>query len=418
MANHKIKERLRRLSPINVPRNVLVSIVIIIFTYMVCFLSLPFFGPVLSFSLDGFRALAIEKGRFMQTLLAVMALSCLVSGFLSDRVRTRLKIVWTSSIVISAATYSFSLMSTLSIAPIMAIAMGVALGISPAALGAYFTDHVSPEDRGRVMGVILGLSMPVAYTFFLADSTGFNLPTTVKVTIIAVIILSGVLTTLLYPKENIPEPSPKGRRGATTKQLLYYAISMSLFYWVTGIFYSVVMPTLIDHIDGTLFYVVWTIPYLVGSILGGVLLDSMGRKFPTILGLAITGVSLAVIVLFGINLGYIYLVPLAIGFAMVTVMSFIVWGDLAPANYRGTYYGAGIGLMVLFSMIGLMSAGTVFGGISTTQLRSFILFSSIALFLCIPPLIKAEEVLPLEMIERRKMKEYIEQAKKKYIEPD
>ena len=136
------------------------------------------------------------------------------------------------------------------------------------------------------------------------------------------------------------------------------------------------------------------------------------------MGLAITGVSLAVFGIFGIRSGYLLLIPLAFGFSMITVFSFIVWADLAPSRARGVYYGIGTALVSLALLIGLVSAGSIFGSISASQINIYILASSVALFLCIPPLLMAEELLPKEVIEKREYNEYLEQAKKKYGNKD
>jgi MFS family permease len=163
------------------------------------------------------------------------------------------------------------------------------------------------------------------------------------------------------------------------------------------------------------FFLIWALPFLIGSILAGVMFDSMGRNFPTIVGLAVTGVSLAVFGVLGIRSGYIFLVPLAFGFSIATVFSLIVWAELAPEYSRGKYYGAGMALIALALLLGLFSAGSIFGSISSSRIKSYIMFASVALFLGIPPLIMAEELLPKELIEQRRFQEYIEQARKKYI---
>ncbi len=134
------------------------------------------------------------------------------------------------------------------------------------------------------------------------------------------------------------------------------------------------------------------------------------------MGLAVTGISLAAFGIFGIRLGYVFIVPLAVGYSSITCLSFTVWADLAPAQSRSLYYGIGSGLMSFAMMVGLLSVGSIFGSVSATQIKGHILFSSVALFLCIPPLIVVEEALPKELIEQRRFQEYLEQARKKYID--
>jgi hypothetical protein len=89
---------------------------------------------------------------------------------------------------------------------------------------------------------------------------------------------------------------------------------------------------------------------------------------------------------------------------------------LAPAQSRGLYYGAGIGVIALAILLGLFTTGSVFGSTGINQVKSYLFFSSIALFLAIPPLIFVEEILPKELVEKRRLQEYLELAKKKYID--
>lgn len=98
----------------------------------------------------------------------------------------------------------------------------------------------------------------------------------------------------------------------------------------------------------------------------------------------------------------------------MSIASFVIWADLAPAKSRGIFYGAGFGLMTSAQMLGLILTGTSFGAVSASQINAYMLFSSVALFLCIPPLILAEEALPKELIEKRQLLEYLDGVKNKF----
>jgi MFS family permease len=209
-------------------------------------------------------------------------------------------------------------------------------------------------------------------------------------------------------------PKAKTRKGPPLKQFALYATPIFLFYVVAGILFSMVFPTIQDHIGNNIFYVIWAVPFTAGAILAGVQLDIRGRKFPTILGLAITGVSLAVFGILGVNWGYLCIIPLAIGYSFVTITSLIVWADLAPANSRGKYFGIGFGLIAAAQMVGLIVSGVSYGSASAAQINLYMLFASIALFLCIPPLFLADEALPKELIEKRQLLDYLEGVKNKF----
>jgi len=411
-----IQDRFKYFFNVKVTKNSFTMIFISIVGYFVWLFAFPMFGPITDNLLVGLKALAIEKGRFVQLFLISMIVSSFISGYLIDKVEKRIVFIWVPTIMASLLTFAFVWLNKISEVFLFSFLLGIAAGVSPAAWGAFFADHTSPEDRGRTMGISIGFSMPIAYLFFITEPFEIGGTAKAELLIIGSLYLVTLLTFFLRPQEKTQViTSSKGRRGAGFRQLFFYSIPIFLFYWVMGVLLSIVFPTVQDQVRTEIFYLIWTFPFLFGAISAGVLFDTMGRNFPTIVGLAITGVSLAVLGIFGIRLGYVCITTLAIGCSFVTVFSFIVWADLAPANARGTYYGAGTGLMASAILLGLMSAGTLFGSISASQIKSYILLSSVALFLCIPPLIITEDVLPKELIEKRRFQQYLDQARKKYV---
>ena len=74
----------------------------------------------------------------------------------------------------------------------------------------------------------------------------------------------------------------------------------------------------------------------------------------------------------------------------------------------------GFGIIASALMIGLILSGASFGSASTAQINTYLLFSSIALFLCIPPLLVADEALPKELIEKRQLADYLDGFKGKF----
>jgi predicted MFS family arabinose efflux permease len=285
--------------------------------------------------------------------------------------------------------------------------------MAPVAWGALLADYSSPEDRGRIMGISVAFSMPIAYIFLLLKSNGFFGESMNDILVIGALLLLSLITIILKPEDKSEEIKKARRRGgATLKQTIFYAAPVFLFYVVAGVLFSIVFPTIQDNVPSSIFYLSWGIPYIIGSVFGGIILDTRGRKFPTIIGLALTGVSLAILSLLGIKSGFISIITLAIGFAIVTVSTFIVWADLAPTKSRGLYYGLGFGLMAGGLLIGLMGVGTTFGSVTVREINNYMLYSSVALFLCIPPLIQAEDSLPKEIIDRRQMEQHMRRARR------
>jgi MFS family permease len=390
--------------------------------YLVWLNAFPLYGPIAVALFEGFKALYIERGRFMLLFLASMTVSSLAAGYYIDKVKKRVIIICIATIIASILTFAVLWLNQLSDLFVVAPLLGLIAGVSPPAWGAYFADNTLPEDRGRIMGLSISLSIPIAYLFSITEPFTLGGTADQKLIIIGFSLLIPLLTLVLRSKEKSEETrSSRRRRGPPPKQLMLYAIPLFLFYVVAGILLSIFFPFVQENVGTEVFYLSWALPFAFGAILSGILLDSSGRKFPTIIGLAITGVSLAIFatsiyILPGtwVQIGWVWIIPLAVGYAFVTNSSFVIWADLAPAQSRGRYYGAGIALMASALLLGQFITGTAFGNVSASTINQYTLFSSVALFLGIPPLIVAEEALPKEVIERRQMEEYLSDVQKKF----
>jgi MFS family permease len=340
-----------------------------------------------------------------------MIASNLTMGKILNKTSKRIQYILGSSIILSALTFVLGI-TTIDVY-VLSILIGFVAGISPVAWGAYFAKNVTPEERGRVSGIAIGLVMPITQLFLIFDSFEFS-TTENYLIIIGTWMLATILIVVFRNKDEVKDEKVKKAKGHPPKQIILYAIPMFLFYLVSGILMSIVFPTVLVNIDSSTFYLIWSIPFLIGSIIGGIQLDTRGRKFPTMVGLAITGVSIALLAILNINISYLFIVPLAIGYSFVIVSSFIIWADLAPENSRGVIYGLGFALINTAQILGLILAGTHFGSVSSAQINSVLLFAAIALFICIPPLILADEALPRSLIEKRQLMEYLDGVKGRF----
>ena len=151
---------------------------------------------------------------------------------------------------------------------------------------------------------------------------------------------------------------------------------------------------------------------MFSSIITSTFLDTRGRKSTTIISLAITGLSIGMLGIFGTKSGFIPIMTLATGFSSFIVSSFILWSDIAPEKARGIYHGLGFGLIWMAVLIGLIFSGSEFGVISEEKFRSLMIFSAIIVFLCIPLQLFSYETLPKEIISRRRIDRHLKQALK------
>ncbi|MEJ2242564.1 MAG: hypothetical protein P8Y18_10555 [Candidatus Bathyarchaeota archaeon] len=403
---------LSRYFKLRTSKSILAIVIIAILIYLSWLFAFPQFGPILTSYLNGIRALSIEKGKWVLLFIASMTASNLITGLALKKTTKRIPIIIAASVLISLFTLIFWL--NYMDMYLIAIPLGLAAGISPVAWGTYFTENVTPEERGRVAGIAIGLSMPIAQLFVITEP--FDLFSTAenKVLIIGILILiSFILLAFRSKNENITK-KPKKSKGHPPKQIILYAIPVFLFSLVSGILLSIVFPTILGNISSGIFYIIWAIPVLIGAIIAGTQLDLRGRKFPTMVGLAITGISIALLAILNINTGYLFIIPLAIGFSFVLITSYIIWADVAPENAGSIFYGLGFALINSGIMLGLILTGTHFGSVSSAQINSYSLLAAILLFVSIPPLILAEEALPKALIEKRQLMEYLDGMKGRF----
>lgn len=396
-------------------RNTLIVILVGVIVFLAWLMALPLFGPVLTSYFENMRALAIEKGRAIQLFLLFMSISSFVSGYIIDKTGKRTVFFWGAALLGSLMTVLLNWIKDIMLVIPVAAVLGIAAGVSPVALGTFFADYTAPEDRGRIIGLCLSLAIPIAYIFLVTGPIKMG-AIHVDLIIIGVLYLLTIGTVVLKPKDiEISERDARRSRGAGTRQIVLYSAPIFLFYIVLGVMLSTVFPTIQDNISKELFYTIWAIPTLLGGLYGGVQLDTRGRKFPMIVGLAVTGISLAVLGVLGIKQGYVSILTLSFGYAIVTIASIIIWSDLAPMKARGIHYGLGFGLIGAAILIGMMVSGGGFGAISASKIRTYMFYSAVALFLCIPPLIIAEDALPKEIIEKRQLEEHLKRAKDKMM---
>jgi MFS family permease len=344
-----------------------------------------------------------------------MVISSFVIGYVIDRTVKRIVFIWASALVASILTLVLIFLDDiLFILPWMAFIVLVA-GINPTAWATFFADNTAPEDRGRLMAIPVAFSFLIAYLFLVFGPIKIG-AFSADLIIIGLIMLITLVTFLLKPQEKTEEIKKSRRgRGAGTKQTVLYAIPVFLFYIVGGVLFSIVFPTIQNNVRSDVFYLAWAVPFFFGAVVGGILLDTRGRKLPMIVGLAITGVSLAILGILGIKLGFVCIISLAVGYSIVMISSLIIWSDLAPVKQRGLYNGIGFGLIGIALMIGLTIVGTAYGSVSESSIKSYMFFSSVALFLCIPPLIIAEDALPQEVIEKRQLEEHLRRARQRVL---
>lgn len=354
---------------------------------------------------QGDQLILVTWGVYDLTLIG----SGIVGAILSGRVR-RLQFI-----------YFWMLLGTIaSILPIFipnpkAYVLGIsflwsfALGLGIPSSFAHFAESTVFENRGRISGLLLlitNLSAPFIILFLTNDTT-FNF-------IISTVWRGLGLLILLALKPQAKMPLDKSKTVSfmsvlRNRTFLLYLLPWLMFSMIDGfekLFFQ-------NFLSPDLFNLLRMIGALIGAIfafIGGLLSDLVGRKRIIIYGFVSLGLAYAAIGVASASdiSWYFYSVIDGIAWGIFQVAFVLtLWGDLSPPRGREKYYTIGNIPFFIAEFAGLILVP--FMWIPPNAAFSM---ASLFLFLAVLPLMYAPETLPEKKMEMRRLKGYIEQAKK------
>jgi hypothetical protein len=292
----------------------------------------------------------------------------------------------------------------------MPFLLGISLGLGFPSCLAYFGDFSVVESRGRLGGIVWFTSgICILLLGLLASISSF---------VTGVLIFAAwrgiglVLFLLVRPaqvhKENVIDVSYKSILA--DRSFLLYLIPWIMFCLVN--FFEVPITNILFGTD-----IAFLVPFAeygiggVAALVGGWISDSVGRKRVIIFGFIMLGIGYAVLGLFpNIVLSwYLYIILDGIAWGVFSLMFYLViWSELAGNRIKEKYYLIGVLPFLIFSYILILF--TPYAGLIPVS-AAFSL-ASFFLFLAVLPLLYAPETLPEKQIELRRLKGYMEKAKK------
>lgn len=339
----------------------------------------------------------------------VIALVMLLSSFFIHRIKG-LSIICVCSTAASTAIILLLLIPNEVIRIALIFVVGVFFGIGELAFFAYFWKLTVPEERGRIGGFVAFISLPLYFLIGVGLAGTLDFLGTAVLSLI--LILGTIAVTLLRPKVEVLT-SKKDRAGNT------YERRVVILYSIPWIVFSLINATLAVNISSYIsqqvssyFYLSLLVLQLIagvfGALIGGLIADFFGRRLPLAFSLTLYGIGSA---LAGLTQNYAvyYFVYIASGLSwgiLLTVYSFVVWGDLAnEKNYFKMY---AIGLIIFFSATGV--------GLLTQLFQIPLIVSSLAtcmlIFISNIPVILAPELLPSGFLEKIKLKLHMTAVRK------
>jgi MFS family permease len=360
-------------------------------------------GVLLNFSLaSAFRAI------FFLTTIG----SSIAGSVLSDKVRgLHLLYFWMAMGSITSFMLTLIYNVTIGHLSIIFILLGISFGLGMPSCLAYLADNTSIENRGRISALIFLFvnlaAFPLAIIF-----AAFDLA--INSIILAVWRGLGlVIFAFLKPKER---NSVETRKHVSFSSVFHdKSFTLYLIPWLMFNIIDALETALLKDFVGSDFYeLTFTVSPVIASfsiLLGGLLSDRMGRKRVVMYGFVSLGVAYAIIGVAPMLMiaWYFYLAidAIATGILWVTFI-LILWGDLSPQGVREKYYVTGSMPFFAIALIplSLVPISSLLPASAAFSLASFFLF------LAVLPLMYAPETLPEKKMEIRRLKGYIEQAKK------
>ena len=292
------------------------------------------------------------------------------------------------------------------------LALGLALGLGMPACLAYFADCSKIENRGKTGGIIF-LSSSLGAAILAVAFTQLDL--TMSILILVLWRSAGLGMLAFIPLKTNPGNSPDKKQHVSFRKIIGdRSLHLYLAAWVMFILIDRSTWALLGrNLDPSLNTVAVIGPLLgsVAALVGGVLSDRMGRKKIVIsgfvaLGLAYGMLGIAPDFLFS---WYLYLAVDGIAWGILFVTFLLtLWGDLSQQGGSEKYY--------MIGAVPYYSARIMESIIATTvlEIAPYTTFSlaSIFLFIAVLPLLFAPETLPEKKIEIRRLRGYLDQAKK------
>jgi MFS family permease len=296
----------------------------------------------------------------------------------------------------------------------ISLLLGASFGLGIPSCLAYFADCTVVENRGRIGGItflIANISVPLLAILFSAFDFA-----TISV-IFALLRGMGLIVFFLKPEK---QPSSQITTSVSfvsilrDKTFLLYFVACSMFPLVDR-FERVLVDQFLQVWNPNLLDIMGDVEPIVAGfsiLIAGLLCDLIGRKKIVLSGFVALGVAYAIIGLAPLYVisWYLYFIVdgVAWGIFLLTFV-LILWGDLSQPGTREKYYTLGSVPFFLSYVIPQFLTESLVEQIALSaafSLASFFLFVAVML------LVFAPETLPEKKMELRRLRKYVEAAKK------
>jgi uncharacterized membrane protein YeiH len=340
----------------------------------------------------------------------IIAIALLFTSFFIHRFN-KLRVIYACSIVISIVTVLLFFVSNDIFRLIFIFVVGIFFGIGQLAFFTYFWNLTVSEERGRIGGLIGFVSLPFYFIVGIGVAETLDFLGTVMLSII--LSLGPLVVILLRPGKAVLTAKKDERGNYSEKRtVLLYSIPWVLFSLINATLAKNISLNILQQVSSSFYLflsVLQVMAAVFGALGGGIIADFFGRRLSLAFSLTLYGISSALAGMVN-NYTMFYFVYVANGLSwgiLLTLYSFVVWGDLANKENCAKMYS--IGLVTSYSTIGVGLLPTQISQIPPTVSS---LASCLLIFLSNIPIVLAPELLPSDFRERIKLKLHMSAVRK------
>lgn len=347
------------------------------------------------------------------TTFSALIVSAFIGASLTNKLgsRTRFLSIWMLLGTVLPFTSLLVNPADASSVTLLGLIFGLSLGIGlPSCMG-YFTSHTSLETRGRLGSMMILftlLSVVILKTFVIGN---IIMQTLVLAAWRGFGLLSFVLLKPSGEKIAIEEKTPSYKTILSKRPFMLYFIPWIMFSLVNYLTTPVADNVFEQSMIATLLIIENGLAG-VFAIIGGFLVDTVGRKRMAIVGFVALGLSFAILGTSPQSYLSWYFHTAVDGIAwgiLIVIFITTVWGDLSNNAPSDKYYAIGVFPFFISRFLPLVIADQIVDIVPAYAIFSFTAFF---LFLAVLPLVYAPETLPEKAIKDRELKIYINEAQK------
>jgi len=340
-----------------------------------------------------------------------LILAALAGALAAKRVeRNKLLVIWMAFGVISSLALLAANTSNVLLLSLIGLFLGISLGFGMPTCMNYFSDTVPIETRGRTSGIALfasGIGIAV-----------FSIVSISNVIILGIILAVWRMSGLVIFETTQSSGKTEPKNNVASYKSIINQRSFTL-YFIPWLMFSLVnylvaplSPNPTSSLAGNVSLIQTGFMGLF-AVLGGFLIDSLGRKFVAIFGFITLGVGSAVLGISTTNNYFLYFNAAANGIAwglLLVVFILTIWGDLSYSSTSDKFYAIGASPFFISAFLGLTFGSYIFEKLGSPS--ALFSFGAFFLFLAVLPLIYAPETLNEKTIRTRELKSYLEKAQK------